>query len=90
MHNTLGAGDADGTLAQYAVVEDPWVVRAPKNLGWEEAAALPGAAGTAVNVLESVPVGKGTVVVTQGTGGVSCFVIQVSKRSGYPPFSGTG
>jgi NADPH:quinone reductase-like Zn-dependent oxidoreductase len=78
MENTLGAGTANGTLAQYVVVQDPWILRAPKNLSFEEAAALPGAAGTAMNVLESINIEKGTTVVTQGTGGVSCAVIQVS------------
>jgi NADPH:quinone reductase-like Zn-dependent oxidoreductase len=77
MSNSLGAGFVDGTLTQYAVVEDQWVIRAPKNLSMDEAAALPGAAGTAINVLESVKIDKGTTVVTQGTGGVSCAVIQV-------------
>lgn len=80
MDNVLGSGTADGSLAQYAVVKDPWIVRAPKNFSFEEAAALPGASATAVNVLESVPVGRGTTVVTQGTGGVSCAVIQVSTH----------
>jgi hypothetical protein len=75
--NTLGAGNINGTLAQYIVVEDAWVVRAPTNLSFEEAAALVSTAGTAINVLESIEVKKGTTVVTQGTGGVSCAVIQV-------------
>jgi NADPH:quinone reductase-like Zn-dependent oxidoreductase len=79
MSNTLGSGRANGTLTQYAVVEDQWVIRAPKNLSMEEAAALPGAAGTTINVLNSVKIEKGTTVVTQGTGGVSCAVIQVSS-----------
>lgn len=81
MHNCLGSGTADGTLRQYAVVQDEWLVRAPKNLSFEEAAALPGAAGTAINVLQSAHVGKGTTIVTQGTGGVSCATIQVSYFS---------
>ena len=79
MDNNLGSGTVNGTLAQYIVVQDPWVVRAPKNLSFEEAAALPGAAGTAINVLEAIKIKKGTTVVTQGTGGVSCAVIQVSN-----------
>lgn len=79
MENNLGSGTSNGTLTQYMVVQDPWVIRAPKNLSFEEAAALPGAAGTAMNVLQSVSVGKRTTVVTQGTGGVSCAVIQVSS-----------
>jgi NADPH:quinone reductase-like Zn-dependent oxidoreductase len=73
----LGGADTDGLLAQYVVVEDPWVVLAPKNLSFEEAAALPCAGGTAMHVLSSIFVGQGTTVVAQGTGGVSCFIIQV-------------
>lgn len=77
MGNTLGAGDCNGTLTQYIVVEDEWLIKAPSNLSFEESAALPVAGGTAMNVLTSVQVKKGTTVLTQGTGGVSCFVIQV-------------
>lgn len=77
MENNLGAGTVNGTLSQYMIVQDPRIIRAPKNLSFEEAAALPGAAGTAMNVLQSISVGNGTTVVTQGTGGVSCAVIQV-------------
>jgi len=75
--NSLGCGAVDGTLSQYVVVEDKWLVRKPKNLSFEEAASLPGAGGTAMNVLSSIDVKTGTAVLTQGTGGVSCFVIQV-------------
>lgn len=69
--NSLGSGKFDGTLAQYVVVEDKWLVRKPKNLTFEEAASLPAAGGTAMNVLSSIKVKKGTTVLTQGTGGVS-------------------
>ncbi|KAL5353624.1 hypothetical protein ACLOAV_001661 [Pseudogymnoascus australis] len=82
MGNNLGSGTVNGTLTQYMVVQDPWIIRAPKNLSFEEAAALPGAAGTAMNVLQSISVGKGTTVVTQGTGGVSCAVIQYAAALG--------
>lgn len=75
--NILGAGDVPGTLSQYIVVEDKLVIRSPKNLSWEESAAMISAAGTAINVLQSIEIKKGTTVVTQGTGGVSCAVIQV-------------
>ncbi|MGI4812481.1 MAG: alcohol dehydrogenase catalytic domain-containing protein [Janthinobacterium lividum] len=73
----LGSGAVHGTLRQYAVVKDSWVVRKPTNLSMLEAAAAGCAAGTAVNALGTVSVGKGTTVVALGTGGVSCFVIQV-------------
>ncbi|KAH9224909.1 putative zinc-type alcohol dehydrogenase-like protein [Leptodontidium sp. 2 PMI_412] len=82
MHNILGSGVVNGTLSQYVVVEDPWLIRAPKNLSFEESAALPGAAGTAMNVLESISIGGNTTVVTQGTGGVSCAVIQYAAALG--------
>lgn len=77
MGNTLGAGDTNGTLTQYMVVEDEWLIKAPGHLSFEESATLPGAGGTAMNVLTSIVVKKGTTVLTQGTGGVSCLVIQV-------------
>lgn len=74
-----GGAETDGLLAQYVVVEDPWIVRAPTNFSFEEAAALPCAGGTAMHVLTSVPAVQGTTVVAQGTGGVSCFIIQVTR-----------
>ena len=82
LDHVLGAGDAHGTLSQYMVIEDDWAIKAPKNLSLDEAAALVGTAGTAMNVLGSVEIKPGTTVVTQGTGGVSCAVIQVSA-TGY-------
>lgn len=75
--NVLGAAGKNGTLSQYVVLDDGFLVRAPHNLSFEEAATLGCAGGTAWNILTSVTVEKGTTVVTQGTGGVSCFVIQV-------------
>ncbi len=74
---TLGAGECPGTLRQYAVVPDELLLRKPKNLSFEEAAALVAAGGTAMNAIESVDIGKESTVLTQGTGGVSCFGIQV-------------
>lgn len=85
MGNTLGAGDCNGTLTQYIVVEDEWLIKAPGNLSFEESAALPAAGGTAMNVLTSIQVKEGTTVLTQGTGGVSCFVIQVCNTASLLP-----
>lgn len=48
MENGIGAGKVNGTLTQHMAVPDEWIVRAPRNLSYEEAAALPGAAGTAI------------------------------------------
>ncbi|TVY28892.1 Zinc-type alcohol dehydrogenase-like protein [Lachnellula hyalina] len=78
VHHTLGCGGVQGTLRQYAVVSDEFVVRKPKNLGFEEAAAMVSAGGTAMNALLAGGVGPGKTVLTQGTGGVSCFAILVS------------
>ena len=87
---SLGGAKMQGTLQQYRVVEDKWLTRMPKNLTFEEAAALPTAGGTAVNALYHSrllgPKGEkslhGKTVLTQGTGGVSCFVIQLAAAAG--------
>lgn len=84
----LGAGDVDGLLAQHVVVADEWLAKAPKNCSFAEAASLPCAGATAVNILSSIAVDKGSTVVTQGTGGVSCFVIQVRQPSIQPGIQG--
>ncbi|OQV08726.1 hypothetical protein CLAIMM_12952 [Cladophialophora immunda] len=62
IHNVLGAGDVDGTLSQYMVGDD-CVLLAPKNLSWEESAAMVTAAGTAINVLDSIELKKGATSV---------------------------
>jgi NADPH:quinone reductase-like Zn-dependent oxidoreductase len=74
-----GSGSVQGTLQEYLVVKDQFLVKAPSHLSFEELAALPAAAGTAVNALfyGPAPFKKGMTVLAQGTGGVSCFVIQV-------------
>jgi NADPH:quinone reductase-like Zn-dependent oxidoreductase len=77
---TLGAGSVDGSLAQYRVIKDQLIVKKPANLGFEESAALCGCASTALHALDAIKIQKGTTVLTQGTGGVSSFVIQVSLR----------
>lgn len=68
----------NGTLAQYVVMPDECVIPMPTNITFGEAASLVVAGATAMNVLSTVEVKKGMTVVTQGTGGTSCFVIQVS------------
>lgn len=71
-------GNLDGTLRQYAVFPATGLVRSPRNLTDVEAATLPGAAITAWNCLYGLKqVKPGEVVLTQGTGGVSMFGLQV-------------
>jgi NADPH:quinone reductase-like Zn-dependent oxidoreductase len=80
LENVLGATGVDGTLAQFVVLHDDFLVRAPRNISFEEAATLSCAGGSATNILSSVAVNQGSTILTQGTGGVSCFVIQVCSR----------
>jgi len=79
LQSVCGGGDVQGTLMQCKVVRDEVLLRMPGNLGFEEAACLPTAGGTAVNALlfGPVAVGPGMVVLVQGTGGVSVAALQV-------------
>ena len=82
LDTVLGGGSTQGTLRQYAVVKDEYLFRVPRNLSLEEAASMPTAGSSAVNALfwdPVVQVEEGTTILTQGTGGVSCFAIQVSR-----------
>lgn len=82
---SLGAGDVDGVLRQYFVADEDAIIPAPEGLSFEEAAALGGAYVSAWNALFGwyKPLKAGDVVVTQGTGGVSTAVLQVSTYPGY-------
>lgn len=84
LDKAFGGGEVHGTLQQWMVVDDEQVVRAPRNLELEEAAALVTAGATAVNAFFFGPtkVRRGDVVLTQGTGGVSCFAIQLATAIG--------
>ena len=89
---TLGVGEFSGTLQQYLIVSEDWIVKMPDHLSYEEAAALPLAGSTAVNALlgtnglDSWKTLEGKLksrtVLTQGTGGVSCFAIQLASALG--------
>ena len=71
-------GTIDGTFQQYGVFEETWVVRLAANLSYIEGASLSDAAVTAWNALYGLkPVKAGEWVLTQGTGGVSLFAVQV-------------
>jgi hypothetical protein len=95
----------DGTLQQYIVVPDEWVVKAPSNLSAVEAASLITAGTTAWSAIRgSLDLRAdgvlepwngswtekrlhGKTVLTMGTGGVSCFAIQVKFFVPHKPFS---
>src|SRR5258708_6933607 len=70
----------DGWLAEYKAVSAEALVAIPKHLTFEEAATLPCAAVTAWSALSSVRAGE--TVLTQGTGGVSLFAVQLAKALG--------
>lgn len=77
MKTGLG-GAIDGTLRQYGAFSDEGLVHMPSNLNFVEAATLTCAGLTAWNALYGLkPLKAGDWVLTQGTGGVSLFAIQV-------------
>jgi NADPH:quinone reductase-like Zn-dependent oxidoreductase len=70
----------DGWLCEYRVVSEQELVSMPGTLTFEEAATLPCAALTAWSAIAGA--GPGHTVLTQGTGGVSLFAVQLAKASG--------
>jgi NADPH:quinone reductase-like Zn-dependent oxidoreductase len=72
----------DGWLQQYMRFRADALVATPAHLSDAEAATLPCAATTAWSALEEARIGAGDVVVTQGTGGVSLFAVQLAKARG--------
>jgi len=78
---TTGGGDVDGTFTQYMLLDDDRVFSAPAHLSYEEACTVVTAGVTAYNGLfyGEPKVGPGMTVLTQGTGGVSCYAIMVRQ-----------
>jgi NADPH:quinone reductase-like Zn-dependent oxidoreductase len=74
------ATSMDGWLATHRVISAEALVRMPDHLGFEEAATLPCAGVTAWSALQGISAGD--TVLTQGSGGVSLFAIQLAKHSG--------
>ncbi|KAM5381808.1 hypothetical protein ACJZ2D_002798 [Fusarium nematophilum] len=84
VHSSLG-GSLDGTLREYGVFSEQGLVRIPTNLSLAEAASLPCAALTAWSALypnEGRALRPGDTVLTEGTGGVSTFVVMFAKAAG--------
>ena len=77
--DTYGS-DRDGWLTEYKVVREEALSVAPPSLTFEEAASLPCAAVTAWSALAGVRAGD--TVLTQGSGGVSLFALQLAKLLG--------
>jgi NADPH:quinone reductase-like Zn-dependent oxidoreductase len=82
MRSALG-GAVDGTLSEYRVFPAAALVKTPGHLSDIEAAALPCAGVTAWSaVVKLGGIGPGQTVLTQGTGGVSIFALQIAKLCG--------
>jgi NADPH:quinone reductase-like Zn-dependent oxidoreductase len=86
-HSRYGAsalgGAIDGMLAELVVLEEDALVQIPEGWSFEEAATLPCAGVTAWNALYGDKVVRpGDLVVTQGTGGVSIFALQLAVAAG--------
>ena len=73
----------DGMLAEYVVFHEDAVVNIPSHMSFEEASTLPCAAQTAwVSLNGPRPLLAGETVLTQGSGGVSVFALQIAKLFG--------
>ena len=77
---TQYATSVDGWLATHRVILAEALTRMPDHLGFEEAATLPCAGVTAWSALQGIT--GGDTVLTQGSGGVSLFAIQLAKHFG--------
>jgi NADPH:quinone reductase-like Zn-dependent oxidoreductase len=72
-----------GALAEYMILNASTAVKAPKGLSDEEASTLPIAALTAwYSMMDYGHLQPGQTVLTQGTGGVSVFAIQIASAFG--------
>jgi NADPH:quinone reductase-like Zn-dependent oxidoreductase len=81
---SAGLGGAkDGVFRRYGVFNEEGLIPIPEEISYEDAATLPCAAVTAWNALYGLrQLLPGDVVLTQGTGGVSLFVLQFAKAAG--------
>jgi NADPH:quinone reductase-like Zn-dependent oxidoreductase len=83
LSTALGGPGGDGTLQQTIVIDEHALVRVPETISTQAAATLPCAALTAwAAIVELGGVRPGSVVLTQGTGGVSLFAVQFAKMLG--------
>jgi len=73
---------SDGWLQQYRLEAADSLIPTPGHLSDAEAGTLTCAGTTAWSALEEGGVGAGDVVVTQGTGGVSLFALQLARARG--------
>lgn len=78
-------GSIDGTLRTFGIFNEQGLVKMPEGLTFLEAATLSCAGVTAWNALYGQPgrqLMAGQWLLTQGTGGVSIFALQLAKATG--------
>lgn len=89
-YHTRVAWQTQGVLAEYVSLPQYGIVKAPENLSFEEISTLPIAALTAWHALiNQAHLQIGQTVLTQGTGGVSIFALQLAKAAGAKVISTT-
>lgn len=77
-----------GFYAEYAVVEEQFVSKRPKQLSVEQAAALPWDSLTALSGLKALELVPGdTVMVFGASGGIGHMAVQIAKHLGYRVFA---
>ena len=76
-------GTGDGSFAEYATCREDKLARKPANLTFEQAAAVPTSACTALQALTAGQIGSGQQVLIIGaSGGVGIFAAQIAKSFG--------
>ena len=79
----LPAATGRGTFAEYVCAEEAAIVMKPANLSFEQAAAVPLAACTALQGLREGSIRAGQKVLVQGaSGGVGTFAVQIARAFG--------
>ncbi|MDK7756418.1 NAD(P)-dependent alcohol dehydrogenase [Providencia rettgeri] len=85
-YNTVGYA-FQGVLAEYVVLNEEWLVKAPKMLSDVEASTLVCSGLTAwFALIERGGLRAGETVLIQGTGGVALFALQIAKSVGAEVF----
>jgi NADPH:quinone reductase-like Zn-dependent oxidoreductase len=76
-------GTCDGSFAQYVAARPSMIARKPENLSFDEAAAVPISASTALQAVRKAHVAAGQrVVIVGASGGVGSFAVQIAKAFG--------
>ncbi len=76
-------GTCDGSFAEYAAGREDTLAHTPANLTFEQAAAVPTSACTALQALRAGQIASGQQVLIIGaSGGVGMFAVQIAKSFG--------